>query len=90
MGRVVNTWAASVGLGGAVFRQWLKGFGRKVQNPALDQSVSFSSEAPPALDLWRKAVIAGREAKERHDTRGQHAAAETAKHYLLAQLRGAQ
>jgi hypothetical protein len=91
MGRVVNTWAASVGLDGADFLQWLKGFGRKIQRPQLDQSVTFPAEpTPSALDLWRAAVIAGREAKKRHDTRGQHAAEERAKQYLEAQLRGAQ
>lgn len=91
MGRVVNTWAASVGLDGAAFRQWLKGFRRAGRRPALEQLVAFPVDpSPTALDLWRAAVIAGREARERHDTRGQHAAAERASHYALIQLRGGQ
>lgn len=91
MARVVNTWAASVGLDGAVFSQWLAGVRRALRRPALEQLVSVQAEpTPSATDLWRQAVIAAREAKARKDTRGQHQAIANAKHYAELQLRGVQ
>lgn len=87
MGRVVNTWAASVGLDGAIFTQWRAAVRCVFRRPALDQLVALPARvAPTATDLWRQAVIAGREAKARGDTRGQHQAAEDAKRYVRAQL----
>jgi len=89
MGRVVNTWAASVGLDGAAFSQWLASVRRALRRPALEQLVSFQADPASATDLWRQAVIAGREAKARGDTRGQHQALADARRYAELQLRGA-